>query len=160
MYLKEIQLFMARAYGPGSYDPSYEKQGRDYPFAYVRWTENRNMEEFLRLVGRGDVNLEPLITHRFPLSDGPQAYSTIMDPASNSLAVLLKYQTPDNGTPVVFEPKRTVYIGEPKAKAPAGKDGRSVDRGGQSGAVGTSAESAESAGRTPASHPLEQRSSR
>ena len=32
MYLKEIQLFMARAYGPGSYDPVYEKQGRDYPF--------------------------------------------------------------------------------------------------------------------------------
>jgi predicted dehydrogenase len=123
MYLKEIQLFMARAYGPGSYDPSYEKQGRDYPFAYVRWTENRNMEEFLRLVGRGDVQLDPLITHRFPLSDGPKAYSTIMDPASNSLAVLLKYQTPDNGTPVMFEPKRTVYIGEAKAKAPAGKLG-------------------------------------
>ena len=51
MYLKEIQLFMSRAYGPGSYDPAYEKQGRDYPFPYVRWTENRNMEEFLRLVG-------------------------------------------------------------------------------------------------------------
>ena len=50
MYLKEIQLFMSRAYGPGSYDPAYEKQGRDYPVSYVRWTENRNMEEFLRLV--------------------------------------------------------------------------------------------------------------
>src|SRR5262249_15008491 len=50
MYRKEIRLLMARAYGPGSYDPSYEKQGHDYPLAYVRWTENRNMEEFLRLV--------------------------------------------------------------------------------------------------------------
>src|SRR6202007_323824 len=30
-YLKEIQVFMARAYGPGSYDPSYERQGQDYP---------------------------------------------------------------------------------------------------------------------------------
>ena len=66
MYLKEIQLYMSRAYGPGSYDASYEKQGRDYPFSYVRWTENRNMEEFLRLVGRGDIRFEPLITHRFP----------------------------------------------------------------------------------------------
>src|SRR5256885_12275998 len=46
MYLKEIQLFMSRAYGPGSYDAGYEQQGRDYPISYVRWTENRNMDEF------------------------------------------------------------------------------------------------------------------
>lgn len=124
MYLKEIQLFMARAYGPGSYDPSYEKQGRDYPFAYVRWTENRNMEEFLRLVGRGDVKLDSLITHRFPLSDGPQAYSTIMDPASNSLAVLLEYQTPDSGgKAIAFEPKRVIpIVGQTKVNA-SGKMG-------------------------------------
>jgi threonine dehydrogenase-like Zn-dependent dehydrogenase len=64
MYLKEIQLFMSRAYGPGSYDPAYEKQGHDYPFAYVRWTENRNMQEFLRLVSAGSISLAPLITHR------------------------------------------------------------------------------------------------
>jgi len=31
MYRKEIQLFMSRAYGPGSYDPLYEKEARDYP---------------------------------------------------------------------------------------------------------------------------------
>lgn len=111
MYLKEIQLFMARAYGPGSYDVSYEKGGKDYPFAYVRWTENRNMEEFLRLVGRGDVQLEPLITHRFALSDGPKAYATIMDPASNSLAVLLQYQTPDSKRAAAdFKPQRTIAI--------------------------------------------------
>src|SRR3954447_573514 len=111
MYLKEILLFMARAYGPGSYDPSYEKQGRDYPFAYVRWTENRNMEEFLRLVGRGDVKLEPLITHRFPLGDGARAYSTIMDPNSRSLAVLLQYQTQDEPSQVTaFAPKRRVEV--------------------------------------------------
>jgi len=90
-YLKEIQILMSRAYGPGSYDPSYEKQGQDYPFAYVRWTENRNMEEFLRLVDRGQVQLDPLVSHRFPLDQAPQAYSTIMDPASTSLGVLLDY---------------------------------------------------------------------
>ena len=50
MYSKEIQLLMSRAYGPGSYDPEYEKKGRDYPVSYVRWTERRNMEEFVRLV--------------------------------------------------------------------------------------------------------------
>jgi predicted dehydrogenase/threonine dehydrogenase-like Zn-dependent dehydrogenase len=111
MYLKEIQLFMSRAYGPGSYDTSYERQGQDYPYAYIRWTENRNMEEFLRLVGRGDIKLDPLITHRFPLEDGPKAYATIMDPASNSLAVLLQYQTKDSAKAANdFTPRRTVPL--------------------------------------------------
>ena len=111
MYLKEIQLFMARAYGPGSYDPLYEKKGQDYPYAYVRWTENRNMEEFLRLISDGSVHLDPLITHRFPLSEGPRAYSTILDPSSGSLAVLLEYQANReiaNGES--FKPARTIPI--------------------------------------------------
>ena len=88
MYRKEIKFFMARAYGPGSYDPLYEKQGQDYPINYVRWTENRNMAEFLRLVSMGRIQLAPLITHQFPLDDAPKAYETIMDPSSCSLAVL------------------------------------------------------------------------
>ena len=117
MYLKEIQLFMSRAYGPGSYDPAYERQGQDYPYSYVRWTENRNMEEFLRLVGHGDVKIDPLITHRFPLTDGPAAYQTIMDPASNSLAVLLQYKTEDSPAAASeFIPRRTVAVEGGKKK--------------------------------------------
>jgi predicted dehydrogenase/threonine dehydrogenase-like Zn-dependent dehydrogenase len=95
MYRKEMQLFMARAYGPGSYDADYEKQGIDYPFAYVRWTENRNMEEFLRLAAAGRINLDSLVTHRFPLEQAPAAYQTILDPQSKSLAVLLHYPEAD-----------------------------------------------------------------
>jgi predicted dehydrogenase/threonine dehydrogenase-like Zn-dependent dehydrogenase len=91
MYAKEIKLLMSRAYGPGSYDPDYEVRGHDYPIAYVRWTEKRNMEEFLRLVGEGRVDLQALITHEFDLEDAPQAYRTVMDPASNSLGVVLRY---------------------------------------------------------------------
>ncbi|MDT5159249.1 MAG: hypothetical protein QOH51_3606 [Acidobacteriota bacterium] len=109
MYLKEIQLFMSRAYGPGSYDPEYEKHGRDYPVSYVRWTENRNMGEFLRLVAEGRVRLEPLITHRFPLEEAASAYQTILDPASNSLAVLLRYPSADIPSPASdFAPRRRV----------------------------------------------------
>jgi predicted dehydrogenase len=121
MYLKEIQLFMSRAYGPGSYDPDYEKRGQDYPLPYVRWTENRNMEEFLRLVAAGRVQLEPLISHRFPLEDAPRAYQTILDPSSNSLAVLLRYPAADLPQPAAaFAPRHRVETVEREAGAPAG----------------------------------------
>lgn len=95
MYRKEITLRMSRAYGPGSYDVSYEQEGQDYPIAYVRWTENRNMAEFLRLVRQGQITLDPLVTHVFGIDDAPAAYTTIMDPASRSVAVLLRYATAD-----------------------------------------------------------------
>ena len=111
MYIKELQLLMSRAYGPGSYDPSYEKQGQDYPLAYVRWTENRNMAEFLRLVERGHVQLESLISHRFDLAEAAAAYQTIMDPATNSLAVLLRYQAAtQNQNQHAFVPNRRLEI--------------------------------------------------
>jgi len=111
MYLKEIQLFMSRAYGPGSYDMAYEKGGQDYPFSYVRWTENRNMEEFLRLAGQGSVQLQPLVTHELPLEQAASAYETILDPASGSLAVLLRYADQPR-----FQPRRKVEVA---AAAPA-----------------------------------------
>lgn len=115
-YLKEIQVKFARAYGPGSYDTDYEVKGRDYPFPYVRWTENRNMEEFLRLIASSHVKVDPLITHRFALEQAPEAYRTIMDPASRSLAVVLQYKTePQNGA----APRRVVPL--PAAK-PAGSE--------------------------------------
>jgi predicted dehydrogenase len=112
MYLKEIQLLMARAYGPGSYDPSYERAGQDYPLSYVRWTENRNMDEFLRLVSLGRVQISPLITDKFPLDNAAKAYATIMDPASSSLAVLLQYPAAQSEQPIEdFQPKRRIEVG-------------------------------------------------
>jgi predicted dehydrogenase/threonine dehydrogenase-like Zn-dependent dehydrogenase len=109
MYLKEIQLYMSRAYGPGSYDSSYEKQGRDYPLPYVRWTENRNMEEFLRLMAAGRIDVRPLITHRYALDDAPKAYDTVMDAGSGSLAVLLEYPAATALDPVAaFAPVRKI----------------------------------------------------
>lgn len=119
-YLKEIQVLMARAYGPGSYDPVYERQGRDYPLPYVRWTENRNMEEFLRLVSQGRVQIDPLITHRFPLEDAPKAYELIMDPVQASLAVVVKYPAADLASPLSeFQPKRRVEVNAPASGSSA-----------------------------------------
>jgi len=91
MYMKELQVLMARAYGPGSYDPEYEKRAKDYPLPYVRWTENRNMEEFLRLVAAGRVQVGPLVSHEFALEDAPRAYETVMSSETKSLGVLLRY---------------------------------------------------------------------
>src|SRR5256885_17263900 len=48
-YQKELELTIARSYGPGRYDPVFEEKGLDYPIDYVRWTETRNLEAFLRL---------------------------------------------------------------------------------------------------------------
>lgn len=114
MYLKEIQLLMARAYGPGSYDPAYEKRGIDYPLPYVRWTENRNMEEFLRLVGAKQVQVAPLVTHRYALEQAPQAYETILDPSTASLAVLLRYPAAEPAAPA-YVPQRKIAAGAAKS---------------------------------------------
>jgi len=117
MYLKEIQLNMSRAYGPGSYDGTYEKQGHDYPLPYVRWTENRNMEEFLRLIAVGRVDVRSLVTHEFALEAAARAYDTILDPAAGSLAVLLRYPSAGVADPVAaFVPRRKVETGASVAR--------------------------------------------
>ncbi|MBV9504188.1 MAG: bi-domain-containing oxidoreductase [Acidobacteriia bacterium] len=108
MYLKEIRLLMARAYGPGSYDSAYEKQGQDYPVSYVRWTENRNIEEFLRLLSLKRINVDAMITHRFALEHAPEAYRTILDGGSGSLAVVLRYPDAEVEIPKLFAPTRRV----------------------------------------------------
>ena len=156
-YLKEIQIFMARAYGPGSYDPAYELQGQDYPLPYVRWTENRNMEEFLRLLSQGRIQIDPLITHRFPLEDAAKAYETIMDASTNSLAVLVKYPAADLASPLAeFQPKRRSRS-EWACRRNLGNR-RRCGGCGQSGALGSLAESQENSRSAAARHPFFQRS--
>ena len=93
-YERELTLKISMSYGPGRYDPEYEERGHDYPFAYVRWTEGRNIEAFLDLIAAGRVNVEPLITHRFPIEEGERAYQLITGEIDEPyLAVLLQYDT-------------------------------------------------------------------
>ena len=121
MYRKEISVLMSRAYGPGSYDPSYEQRGHDYPISYVRWTENRNMAEFLRLVRLGRVALAPLVTHVFEIDEAATAYRTILDPKANSVAVLLRYPTADTiARQAPISSPRAPRRGSPRA--PSGRD--------------------------------------
>jgi predicted dehydrogenase len=73
-YDKELSLLLSRSYGPGRYDPAYEEHGRDYPAAYVRWTEERNFGAFLELCNDRRVDVRPLISHRFPIDRAGEAY--------------------------------------------------------------------------------------
>lgn len=90
-YRKEIDFRLSTSYGPGRYDADYEERGRDYPFAYVRWTEQRNMAAFLQLVAAGRVDTSTLTTHRFPIEQAGQAYELILEGTEPYLGVLLQY---------------------------------------------------------------------
>jgi len=95
-YLRELSLTISMSYGPGRYDPDYEEHGHDYPFPYVRWTEQRNIESFLDLVSQKSIDVDKVISHRFPIEEAEQAYQLISG-ASNEpyLGVVLKYD-PDS----------------------------------------------------------------
>ena len=73
-YEKELSFQVSCSYGPGRYDPRYEEEGVDYPLPYVRWTEQRNFEAFLHLLAEKQINLKPLITHRFKLKEALKAW--------------------------------------------------------------------------------------
>ncbi len=73
-YRKELELVVSRSTGPGRYDPEFEEEGVDYPYAYVRWTQTRNLEAFLDLLGAGKISITHLISHRFAFEQGPDAY--------------------------------------------------------------------------------------
>ncbi len=91
-YEKELSFINSRSYGPGRYDRGYEESGQDYPIGYVRWTEGRNLEAFIDLLASGQVDVEPLISHRFPIEDAAQAYELITGKKQEPfLGVLLTY---------------------------------------------------------------------
>lgn len=91
-FSRELKLVISMSYGPGRYDPDYEEKGHDYPLPYVRWTEKRNIESFLDLVGEGRVNVERLTTHRFGIEEAERAYQLIASKSTEPyLGVLLNY---------------------------------------------------------------------
>src|SRR6266498_523942 len=90
-YEKEISFINSRSYGPGRYDMNYEEHGNDYPLGYVRWTEGRNFEAVIDLMAKGQLNVKPLITHRFDIDQATQAYEVITGKKENFLGVLLTY---------------------------------------------------------------------
>ncbi len=88
-YEKEITFQVSCSYGPGRYDDDYEYKGRDYPMAYVRWTEKRNFEAVLFAIASGKLDVKSLITEVVPLNDYQKIYGSMG--GGQSIASLLKY---------------------------------------------------------------------
>jgi predicted dehydrogenase/threonine dehydrogenase-like Zn-dependent dehydrogenase len=102
-YRKELSLTVSRSYGPGRYDMAYEQKGRDYPPAYVRWTEGRNLVAVLMALAAGDVEVDSLVSHRVPVVAAAKAYELLLADDPATLGIVLQY--PDVG-PVAPPPPR------------------------------------------------------
>jgi predicted dehydrogenase/threonine dehydrogenase-like Zn-dependent dehydrogenase len=98
-YEKELDVRFSRSYGPGRYDTRYELEGIDYPAGYVRWTEKRNLESFLNLVARNEVEVATLINGVFPLADAAKVYEDLKTGSLRAIGVLLEYPVPAADAP-------------------------------------------------------------
>ena len=92
-YEKELTFQVSCSYGPGRYDKNYEDDGHDYPYAFVRWTEQRNFEAVLDLMSSGSIDVKPLISSRFDISSAKDAYEKLDD--QSSLGIMLNYPSAD-----------------------------------------------------------------
>jgi predicted dehydrogenase/threonine dehydrogenase-like Zn-dependent dehydrogenase len=118
LYQREADVLISTSYGPGRYDPLYEDAGVDYPLAYVRWTENRNMGEFLRLLAAGLVTVEPLIGLELPVERALDAYSALRSQPP-PLAAVLRY--PGSGERPASAPEsETVRVSSAARRARSG----------------------------------------
>lgn len=93
-FSKEVEVVISKSYGPGRYDPKYEELGFDYPYGYVRWTENRNLQAIVQLISEGNLDVKSLITHKFKIEDYQKAYDLILGKTKEFYrGILFEYQT-------------------------------------------------------------------
>jgi polar amino acid transport system substrate-binding protein len=122
---KELSLALSRAFGPGSFDPEVIERGRDYPYGFVRWSAGRHLEEFLAQLGRGHLNVEPLLTHRFPVERAEKAYDVLGDTTARPLGILFSYDTEKalEGFRVAYRERRQARAAErPREQERRSKD--------------------------------------
>ncbi len=93
MYAGELDFRLSCSYGPGRYDHHYEECGLDYPIGQVRWTQGRNMAEFLRMVDAGRVRVKPLISVTKAVDEAAKAYAAVME-GGDIIAAVLRYGDP------------------------------------------------------------------
>jgi predicted dehydrogenase/threonine dehydrogenase-like Zn-dependent dehydrogenase len=114
MYFKEAEFVVSCSYGPGRYDPNYEDRGNDYPVGYVRWTEQRNIQSILNLIGSGSLKVDHLISHRFDIENGKAAYQLISEGTEPYVGIVLNYPELTSPIPEVAKiaPRVTSIPGE------------------------------------------------
>ena len=112
-YEKELSFQVSCSYGPGRYDPEYEDKGHDYPLGFVRWTEQRNFEAVLDMLADGRIDVGPLVSHRFPVSEAAAAYELVGGKAP-TLGIVLEFA----GGEETARRARTVAVNPPRV-APA-----------------------------------------
>ena len=88
---KELDLLASISYGPGRYDDKYEEKGFDYPYAYVRWTEKRNMEEYLRMLAHDKIDLSMIASEEFALENAVDAYDFLKNGSAESTGIFINY---------------------------------------------------------------------
>ena len=89
-YYKELELVVSKSYGPGRYDKQYEVLGKDYPIEYVRWTDNRNFEAFIKLLSQGQIHLLDLVSEEVSFDEAPSVYKKFTE-ETKPLSVVLRY---------------------------------------------------------------------
>jgi len=109
IYLKELDFLISTSYGPGRYDNKYEEKGVDYPYAYVRWTENRNISAFLELLNNGEINIDKMASSVYDVEEAKKAYEGIKNDPGKHMVTFLKY---NNHNEVKEEP---ILISKPKS---------------------------------------------
>lgn len=111
IYTKELDFLISTSYGPGRYDARYEEGGEDYPIAYVRWTENRNMAEYLRLLATGRISLANMMQEPYDIGQAEQAYAALSGDGEKPLLVILSYPCREEAR------SATIAIAPPRASS-------------------------------------------
>lgn len=88
-YQKEASVVASCSYGPGRYREEFELEGLDYPYEFVRWTENRNLELCAQLIESGQLKIDQLIEAELPLDQAQEAYEKIKN--QDCLGLLFSY---------------------------------------------------------------------
>ena len=125
-YEKELDVRFSRSYGPGRYDTRYELDGIDYPAGYVRWTEKRNLESFLDLVARNQLEVSTLIDGVFPMTEAAKVYEDLKSGTLKAIGVLLEYPVPaeDAPAPATFTVLENAKHGTVRKNSPASSSGK------------------------------------
>jgi len=122
-YKKELELKISMSYGPGRYDTSYEEGGIDYPYDYVRWTEQRNMEAVLELTAQKKLDVKSLTTHRVRIENALEAYELIKENKEPYIGIILEYDETKNHENIIQIKKQDSEIKSKIRSLPAGQAG-------------------------------------